>query len=236
MSGVFSTIVNFTTEQFLRRAGKLTVLADLENRSQSGELDCPLQFPKHHKRRRKSNSSKKTMPDSSSDKLTHENIQKAIDRAFADAYSLLALVDVNIALQRKRKNTINQVSSFVRGEFEKKFKKVAYEGDESYLSDDEDDELSYARRSDSSFLSSFDGNNSSEDEDDVPSVSASGKSQFLGMRVFDSISSTSAGSYFRIEIDGKKKYMHKQTACWLLTDVKADLSADRLKRVQQTSR
>lgn len=239
MSGVFSSIVNFTTEQFLKRGAKLCVLADLENRSQSGQLDCPLQFPKHHKRRRKSSTSEKAIPDSSSDKLTHENIKKAIDRAFTDAYNLLAVVDVNIALERKKKTTLNQVSSFIRGEFEKKFKKVAYEGDESYLSDDEDDdgdELSYARRSDRSWLSSFDGNESSEDEDDVPSVSASGKSQFHGLRVFDTISPASADSYFRIEIDGKRKYMHKQTACWLLTDGKAELSADRLKRVQQTSR
>ena len=128
-------------------------------------------------------------------------IRYTVDRAFTDAYNLLASIDVNIALERKKKATINQVSSFIRGEFEKKFRRVAY-----------------------------------EDEDDMPSVSSSGKSQFRGMRVFDTVSPASVGSYFRLEIDGKRKYTHKQTACWLLTDVKAELSADRLKRVQQTSR
>ena len=34
----------------------------------------------------------------------------------------------------------------------------------------------------------------------------------------------------------EKKYMHKQTACCLLTDEKTPLSADRIKRVQETSR
>jgi hypothetical protein len=60
-----------------------------------------------------------------------------------------------------------------------------------------------------------------DDEDGVTYVSANGKSQFHGMRVFDIISPSFSNSYFLIEIDGNKKYIHKQTACWLLTDGKA---------------
>ena len=236
MSGVFSSVVNFTTEQFLKRGAKLCVLADLESRSQSGQLGCSLQFPKHHKRQRKSNTSTAAVSRSLSNDLTQENIKKAIDRAFTDTYNILATVDVSVALERKKRFTIDQVSSFMRSEFEKKFRRVAYEGDESYPSDDEEDELDYTRRSDRGRPASSNKSDSSEDDDDAPSVSANGKSQFRGMRVFDTVSSASAGSFFRIEIDGKRKYMHKQTACWLLTDVKAELSADRLKRVQQTSR
>ncbi|CAF1489713.1 unnamed protein product, partial [Rotaria sp. Silwood1] len=37
MSGVFSTVVNFTTEQFLKRAGKLSVLADIQNQGESDD-------------------------------------------------------------------------------------------------------------------------------------------------------------------------------------------------------
>ncbi|CAF1096884.1 unnamed protein product [Rotaria sordida] len=37
MSGVFSSVVNFTTEQFLKRAGKLSVLTDIQNQSESGD-------------------------------------------------------------------------------------------------------------------------------------------------------------------------------------------------------
>ncbi|CAF1568961.1 unnamed protein product [Rotaria magnacalcarata] len=80
--------------------------------------------------------------------------------------------------------------------------------------------------------------NSSEDDDkeDLPSISASGKYRFDGMRVINSVYPALSDSYFSVDIDGEKKYIHKQTACWLLTDSKDNLSADRLKRVQQSGR
>ena len=40
MSGSFSSVVNFTTDQFLKRASKLSVLNELENRSESDQLQC----------------------------------------------------------------------------------------------------------------------------------------------------------------------------------------------------
>lgn len=76
MSGVFSTVVNFTTEQFLKRAGKLSVLADIQNQSESGQLSCSLQFPKHHKRCRQSAASKNVVLSASIHLLTCDNIKK----------------------------------------------------------------------------------------------------------------------------------------------------------------
>ena len=81
-----------------------------------------------------------------------------------------------------------------------------------------------------------DDDSSCDDEtENVSSISANSKSQFHGMRVYDTIPSSLAKSYFHVEIDGKRKYIHKQTACWLLTDTDSRLSADRLRRVQQSS-
>ena len=54
---------------------------------------------------------------------------------------------------------------------------------------------------------------------------------FQGMRVFDSINPSLAQSYFVITIDNKKRYLHKQTAAWILSNEKCTLSSDRLKRV-----
>ncbi|CAF2386183.1 unnamed protein product [Rotaria sp. Silwood2] len=227
MSGAFSSIVNFTIEQFLKRAGKLSVLTEIENQSESGQLKCPLKFPKHHKRQRKRTILKKQIAGSSMNHLTIDNIQKAVYRAFDDAYNLLSTVDINSALRKKKKNTISQVSSFVRTQFTKKFKKVSYDDIETYSSDDEYD---YKYKIDPS--ANVEEEDTSDDEDNLSSVSASGKTHFHGMRVYDNIPSQSK-SYFCVEIDGKKKFIHKQTACWLLTDEKASLSADRVKRVQQ---
>jgi hypothetical protein len=129
MSGAFSSIVNFTIEQFLKRVGKLAVLTDIETKSESGQLECPLQFPKHHKRRRKM-ASKKSTSNSSVDLLTNENIEQTICRAFDDAYNLLSKLDIDVALKKKKRTTMDQVSSFVYGQFKQKFKNVWYDDEE----------------------------------------------------------------------------------------------------------
>jgi hypothetical protein len=129
---------------------------------------------------------------------------------------------------------MDQISSFVQGQFKQKYKNVWYDDEEVYSSDDDDD--AYKLKYNVSLLPKSGEDDSSEDEDNLPNVSANGKSQFHGMIIFDTISPSLSNSYFRVEIDGNQKYIHKQTACWLLTDEKASLSADRLKRVQQASR
>ena len=54
------------------------------------------------------------------------------------------------------------------------------------------------------------------------------KVNFTGMRIFDSINPALKNSYFQVQINNKTKSIHKQTACWLLTDKASRLSADRL--------
>ncbi|CAF2039070.1 unnamed protein product [Rotaria magnacalcarata] len=49
----------------------------------------------------------------------------------------------------------------------------------------------------------------------------------------DIINSELKDSYFLVNIDGKRKYLHKNTALWYLTDEKQKLSSDRLKRVME---
>ncbi|CAF3836645.1 unnamed protein product [Rotaria sp. Silwood1] len=233
ISGVFSSVVNFTTDQFLKRAGKLSVLTDIENKSESGLLECPLQFPKHHKRRRKASAKKNSASSKAVNLPSYDTIENTIHKAFNDAYDTLSELEMNIALQEKKKATISQVSSFARSQFEKKSKIVSYDEYETYSSDDEPNDDPDV---DANLLLKDEEENSSEDEDNLSSISASGRSQFHGMRVTDTVSPSLSSSYFCVEIDGKKKYMHKQTACWLLTDDKAVLSSDRLKRVQQSNR
>ncbi|CAF3677512.1 unnamed protein product [Rotaria socialis] len=169
MSGAFSSVVNFTTDQFLKRAGKLSVLTDLENQSESGQLGCPLQFPKHHKRRRKVAALKKSVSNTTIDLPRNDTIKKIIHQAYNDAYKLLSELDINIALEKKKKTKINEVSSYVRTQFEKKFKKVTYDEGEIYSSNDESDE-EVATNVNSSSKPEED---SSEDENDLPCISSS---------------------------------------------------------------
>ncbi|CAF4867134.1 unnamed protein product [Rotaria sp. Silwood1] len=62
------------------------------------------------------------------------------------------------------------------------------------------------------------------------------KINFTGMRIFDSINPAMKNSYFQVQINNKTKFIHKQTACWLLTDKASRLSADRLSRVIETNK
>ena len=57
--------------------------------------------------------------------------------------------------------------------------------------------------------------------------------QFSGIRVFDTIRPELTKSYFEVEISHERKYIHKQTACWILTENKSALSNDRLTRVME---
>ena len=54
-----------------------------------------------------------------------------------------------------------------------------------------------------------------------------------GMRVFDTIRPELTKSYFEVEINHERKYIHKKTACWILTENKSALSNDRLTRVME---
>ena len=53
MSGTFSSNVNVTVDQFLRRAGKLSVLQEIERQYENDVSECSLQFPIHQKERQK---------------------------------------------------------------------------------------------------------------------------------------------------------------------------------------
>ena len=78
-----------------------------------------------------------------------------------------------------------------------------------------------------------------DEDDDVSNVSSSEVFQglqsatFSGMRVFDTVRPELAKSYFEVKINGKRKFIHKQTACWLLSENKTVLSNDRVTRVMQ---
>ena len=233
MSRPFSSIVNFTIEQFLKRAAKLSVLTEIEDQCNSGHVDNPLQFPRHHKRRRKRSVPQVPISGLSSNLLSYNNIEKAIHLAFDHAYDLLSTLDLNIALRRKRKTSLDEVSAFVQRQFQRKSIRVSNVRRQRRSSDDESNNESIPE--DESHTESSEDSSIDEDIDEASSSFANSKSNVHGMRVFNTIPASLSSSYFRIDADGHVKYIHKQTAAWLLTDDKTHLSSDRLKRVQQSS-
>ncbi|CAF3908791.1 unnamed protein product, partial [Adineta steineri] len=139
MSGTFSSNVNFTVDQFLRRAGKLCVLQDIERQHEYDESGCSLEFPKHHKRRYKKDASPNNHSQDVGDNLTHDTIQNAIFRAFDDAYKMLSALDIDKTLKKSHKSTLNEISTFVRVQIERKSHTTDYSENWDEYSDEEFD-------------------------------------------------------------------------------------------------
>ena len=78
-------------------------------------------------------------------------------------------------------------------------------------------------------------NTTSEEEDDDKEHIKSVKIELSGIKLFDTIKPHLQKSYFEVRVNSETKYLHKQSACWLLTDNHSRLSNDRLSRVIQTS-
>ena len=57
-----------------------------------------------------------------------------------------------------------------------------------------------------------------------------------GMRIYTTIPKIHKHKYFKIRLNGGKKYIHKQTAVWYLTNKTRHLSSDRLLRVQEMNK
>ena len=62
------------------------------------------------------------------------------------------------------------------------------------------------------------------------------RTNFNGMKIFDTVEPSRQDCYFKLKINGTFKFIHKQSAFWLLTDKNMRLSNDRLSRVIQSSR
>jgi hypothetical protein len=163
--------------------------------------------------------------------LKKNDIQRIVSSAFDDVFELLSTLGVGDALVEEKIHTLKKLNNYVLNEMNATANTIDEsileetsdsESDDmlnyEYLIDDEDDEISDANDSSIYTLNDVSGDT------------------FPGVRIFDSINPAKSSSYFKVQIDRKRKFIHKQTACWLFTDDKKSLSADRLRRViQQTN-
>lgn len=232
MSGPFSSIVNFTVYQFLQRAQKLSYLNDVKCRDNNSDTDKYFLFPRHHKMSKENDYKRNSSSSSCSiGSLSLEAIEKTILRAYANVSRLVLNLnmyrqDQLLPLEKMSKlSTLQLMKSLI----------VDYSCPDKYDSDfdsntDESssDEVEEINKNDSGGDDSPDDDNDDSLSDHFVNVSTV---KFQGMRVFDSINPDLSKSYFIVNIDGSRKYLHKQTAAWLLSKDKSFLSSDRLKRV-----
>ena len=113
------------------------------------------------------------------------------------------------------------------------------DGEFEIADDDEDNETTDDLNMDddnNDRFSSDDDYNDEDEQDDTSDLINTIKDDFAGMKVSNTVEPHIEHSYFKVTINDDSKYIHKQTACWLLTGEKSKLSTDRLLRVQQTNK
>ncbi|CAF1561868.1 unnamed protein product, partial [Rotaria sp. Silwood1] len=223
LSGIYSTIVNFTVHDFLRRAQRLSLLNDIKCKQlHSGSVD-KLVFPVHYKHRVERQSS-----------FTHSqleideiDIERVITDAYHHAVDMLEGLDILNLLEKKTCSWIKTINNI---------------DDEVFESDDDNDEDGDDTTNDLSMNEDNDDrsiNNDYTDEDEqnnTQDLINTTKKDFSGVKVADKVEPHIEHTYFKVKLNHDTKFLHKQTACWLLTEEKSKLSNDRLLRVQQVNK
>ena len=223
--------MNFSPSDFLHRAEKLTVLQNLKS-LQNQSQPYQLQFPKHPKHRKNDE-----LPVVYNQTLSVAEIETTILRAFEHAPGLLSKLDVNILLEENNLFELRATSIETYRNLKKSNRLIDSASLNSFPNSDLDNDEYDDYDSSSNNEENHDGDSSTEiDDSESRDTLQSSRTNFSGMRIFDTIDQAQKNSYFEVEINGDKKFLHKQTACWMLTENNNRLSNDRLSRVKQTSR
>ncbi|CAF3838884.1 unnamed protein product [Rotaria sp. Silwood1] len=241
ISGTFSTNVNFSVQQFLNRQEKISMLNSIKTQSSTSSSSTKFVFPNHHKTQQ--NHEHSSIPP---EKMTKQQVEEQVERAFKDAVSLLLPLGIKDVLQKANIVNMNQVSRHVYNDLNRSTKKANFFKpitiDECYDESDSDSDESVSPEDPNNQANGLyswdddDENNEDEIEDDnavhlLPQTNNIRLQAMKGVR--DTINPDLQDSYFLVNIDGKRKYLHKNTAIWYLTDEKHKLSSDRLNRVME---
>ncbi|CAF1124164.1 unnamed protein product [Adineta ricciae] len=240
LSGTFSTITNFTVKSFLKRCEKISIVNSIKSREDAFD-NYHFQFPKHHKNHEETfDYSVETI-----DKLnlTKIDIEKIIKRAFESAKEYVSMVNMTHLLKKKKVYSLSDLSQFMKISLQKSSSKVI-DYTEDVDSDEDDIEDQYGdEENDSETLGSdnqMSTDNIIDDAEEDGCVLATDLSEierknFDGCRIYDNINPQQIKKYFHIRIGTSYKYIHKQTACWLLSNSRDRPSSDRLLRVQKST-
>lgn len=231
LSGPYSSITNFTVDAFMRRCEKISIINSIKT---SGNINDSyrLKFPQHHKSASRVNESLIQPLDMLH--LTEHDVEKIIDNAFKKAQQNAKAVHVSKTLLEFNVYSLTELSRFVKDNLSVTVSRTTDYTKCDYSSDETDDGNS--SEEDNSDLINDDNQTvfDLEDEDDLTENDLSDIQQtnFPGCRIYDNVDSDQSFKFFRVSIGDSIKYIHKQTACWILTSERNRLSNDRLIRVR----
>ena len=238
--GTFSMIPNFSVQTYLNRQEKISMLNRFKVQEDASLTSNKLKFPKHQKVQCSDLS-----PTMQPEIINKGEIEEQANRAFDDAFSLLAPLGIEEKLRKSHITTMTQISLYMYNHFNKSTKEVNYstiitsdESESQYRSDSDENsaEDEDENQVDTPDLDEVEcsGGDELEDNDDIDASSENVNEKSKKMRGFcDSINPDLQDSYFLMDVDGKRKYLHKSTAIWYLTDEKLKSSSDRVNRVME---
>ncbi|CAF1546191.1 unnamed protein product [Adineta ricciae] len=216
----------------MRRSRKLSIL----NEVKYNQVETDLSFPVHHKHQRQDSLS-----------LSHQlneieslDVEQLISKAYDEAIRMVKHSRMLDTLNQCNIHNLNDLSEYVFHTLNKNSRMINYSLpaantiDDEFGLDEENDDNDNGNYSqnllDVETVSTSQNDDESDDEEDTFN---STKSEFDGIRVVDNIKPDFRQSYFKIKINDNIKYLHKQSACWLLSNNTTTLSTDRLSRVRQ---
>ncbi|CAF3173545.1 unnamed protein product [Rotaria socialis] len=240
LTGVYSTRINFTAADFLNRSNKISILNQIkcDHLLQQHENEHLL-FRIHHKHK----AYNRLLPLINSDDVNQLDIENIISEAYNEAVKLVEHLKVSKLLQHNDIFDFNSLSTYVFRQLKSTSKMFDYsteiidDHDNEFDLEDEDEEV---ENENSDVMDQLDDNEQLNDDltddqvDDYYKIMTR-KTDIIGMKIFDEIETCRRDSYFKLKINDNYKYIHKQSACWLLTDKNLRLSNDRLSRVIQSS-
>jgi hypothetical protein len=237
LSDPYSSIINFTVKSFINRCETILIINSIK--THGGQIgDYQFKFSQHHKLDKEvhvySVNPLKQL------NLTEFDIEKIIQNAFESAKSYVTMVNMNELLKNKNLFSLSELNHFIKTNISKSSSKVVDYTEDIHFDedcdknefDDEEDNLEVFDDQDE-ILSNSDGEEVNDEGSVLTSdLSDTEKINFQGCRIYDKVSLQQINKYFRMRLGSSLKYLHKQTACWILTDSKQRLSSDRLVRVK----
>ncbi|CAF1662471.1 unnamed protein product, partial [Didymodactylos carnosus] len=225
-----------TVSDFIRRCEKISILNDIKSEEKTNNNDFKILFPTHHKcSRTKLN---KFTTSTTTHKLTTPIIERLISDAYKAATKLIDNLEMVNLLKERKTYELKDISIYVKKHLSKSAKlttdyTTAASSQLQTQFDDDDDEIESENETDDE--DNVDDNplainedeeiqTGDEDGDDdnnvqqqqltaatVNTLSTTKKMDFKGMRIKDKIDPEQEKCYFRVNIGGQDKYMHKQT-------------------------
>ena len=88
--------------------------------------------------------------------------------------------------------------------------------------DEEADDYAIQKQSENDDIDSFNSDADDNENEKLKTV----KSSLEGLRIHDTVPINQEQSYFKITLNDRTQYLHKQAACYFLNDDNATLSSD----------